>query len=178
MLAGEILTLDDLRVNAGDADLFIVRPVEYADAAALRHGAPVAPQVVVVQLLVGGLFEVDHVKAHGIDAAGDVFDRAVLPSRIHALEDHQHRVAVVGVQSFLQLGEPLDVGDDLLLRVWQHLPQRGVRCQLGVRRILEFPDVDAHLEPNVPSARGAPGCAVRATLTTAMRDVEQQTHRR
>ena len=51
-----------------------------------------------------------------IDAGHDVLDRAVLARRVHRLEDEQRRVAVLGVQHVLQLGEALHPAAQPVLR--------------------------------------------------------------
>src|SRR5215475_8291909 len=50
-----------------------------------------------------------------VDALEHAFDSAVLTRGVHALEDQQHRPAVLGVELFLEIGQALAVGiDDLL----------------------------------------------------------------
>ena len=54
-----------------------------------------APEEIVVELLGARRLEGMHLAALRIDARHHVLDDAVLAGRIHRLEDHQHRPAVL-----------------------------------------------------------------------------------
>ena len=62
-----------------------------------------------VQFLRRRCFEGMNLDALRIDARHDVFDDAVLAGRIHRLDDHQHRPAILRVEHLLPLGQSLDV---------------------------------------------------------------------
>ena len=61
------------------------------------------------ELLVARLLEGMHLAAHRIDPRHHMLDRAVLAGRVHALEDDQHRPAVLGVELLLHDPQTLDV---------------------------------------------------------------------
>ena len=92
-LVGQPLGPQDFRVHANDQHLFVVGPVEDADAAALRERARRAPEKVVVQLGGAGMLEAEDLAALWIDARHDVPDRAVFTGGVHRLENQQNGVA-------------------------------------------------------------------------------------
>ena len=55
------------------------------------------------------MLEAEDLATLRVDAGHDVLDGAVLAGGVHGLEDHQQRVAVLGVEPGLELGEPFDV---------------------------------------------------------------------
>ena len=64
------------------------------------------------------LLERGDLAALRVDAVEHALDRAVLAGRVHALEDQQQRPAVLRVELFLKIVEPLAVGlEDLLALV-------------------------------------------------------------
>src|SRR5947209_17208692 len=70
-----------------------------------------------IELVDGLLLERIDLAALRIDALENALDRAVLAGRIHALEDQQHRPAVLGEELFLEIVQPLAVGIEDLLRL-------------------------------------------------------------
>ena len=76
-------------------------PIRPRSGSAL-HGTP---QIVVIALLRRRRLEAEHLAALRVDAAHHVADGAVLPGRVHRLEDHQQRVGVLRVQAILLDGE-------------------------------------------------------------------------
>ncbi len=92
---------EDLRMHAHDQHLLIVGAVENADPAAFRKVTCGAPQEVVLQLRGARMLEAEYLASLGVDARHHMLDGAVLPRRIHGLEDQEHRVAVRRVQQFL-----------------------------------------------------------------------------
>ena len=72
------------------------------------------PQEIVVKLLDAGLLERRDLAALRIEAFHHVADRAVLAGRVHALQHHQQRAAVLGVEPIAEVAEDGDVLIDLL----------------------------------------------------------------
>ena len=114
---GQVLGGQQLGVHTHHQHLFVVRAVEDADRAALREGALVAPQEVVLQVLGGRYLEADDGDALRVHAAHDVLDRPVLAGRVHGLQYDQQRVAVLGRQACLVFGQQLDALGEILLSV-------------------------------------------------------------
>ena len=96
-------------MHLGHQHLLIIRTIENADISPLGQAAVDAPQIIVVELLRGRLFEAVHLHPLGIEAAHHMLDRAVLPGRIHRLEDQQQGVPVLGIKAVLQFRHFLDV---------------------------------------------------------------------
>ena len=107
--SGSRCAAEQLGVDLHDEDVLVVRPVEDADPAPLGQAPHVPPEEVVVELLGRRLLEAEDLAALGVDPGHDVLDRAVLAGRVHRLEDDQHRVAVVGVEQVLGLGQVREV---------------------------------------------------------------------
>src|SRR6516162_9579187 len=101
------LPLQDILVHAHDEDLLVIGPVEDPDPPPLRQRLGVAPEEVVVEVLLRGLLEREDLAALWIYSRHDVLDRAVLAGRVHRLEDEQQRPAILGVKHILLLREPL-----------------------------------------------------------------------
>ena len=81
-----------------------------------RSGSAImaAPHEIVVELLGRRLLERGDLAALRVDALEHRLDRAVLAGGVHALEDQQQRPAVLRVELFLEIVQPLAVGlDDL-----------------------------------------------------------------
>jgi hypothetical protein len=87
-------------------NLFVVRTVEDADAAALWNLRGVTPKEVVRQLFGRGLFEGADVASLRVHARHDVLDRAVLAGSLHRLEDDEHRPGILRVEDILLHGQP------------------------------------------------------------------------
>ena len=103
----QLLVVQEFRVDAHSQDFFVVTTIEDPEAAALGKPLGGAPEKVVVQLLGRRLLEREHLAAGRIHPGHYGPDGAVLPGRVHGLEDQQHGVAVVGVQNALRLVELL-----------------------------------------------------------------------
>ena len=113
-----LLLGQDFRMHPHHQAFLVIGAVEDADAAALRQRDHAAPQEIVIEFERRRLLERMHLAALRVDAVEDALDRAVLAGRIHALKDQQQRPAVLGVELFLKIVQPLAVGlDDLLALV-------------------------------------------------------------
>src|SRR5665213_2448836 len=91
-----------LGMDAQDQHLLVVRPVEYADLAALGQRAGGAPKEVVLQFLPGRMLEAEYLAALRVDTRHDVADDAVFAGRVHRLENKEHSIPVGGVVHLLQ----------------------------------------------------------------------------
>ena len=94
-----------------------------------RQRLHVAPQKIVIELLVGRLLEAEHLAALRVHSGHDVLDRAVLAGRVHGLEHDQHRVHIGGVEQLLCRRQLRDV----LLQVLDR-----TRLQFAFSQILEL----------------------------------------
>ena len=108
-LVGEPLRFQNLRMDADDEDLLVVRPVEDPDASPFRQALRRSPQEIVVELRRAWMLEAEHLTSLRVDPGHDVLDDAVLAGGIHGLKDQQQRVAVVRVEQVLPVGQLLDV---------------------------------------------------------------------
>src|ERR1700692_2229698 len=95
-------------MNAHHQDFFVVRAVENADLAAVRHYLVTSPHKIVIELFLAGLFERPHIAALRIDSGHHMTDQSVFSGRVHALNDHQHSPAVLRVEFLLQMSQRLD----------------------------------------------------------------------
>ena len=100
---GQFLRIREV-VNLRDQHLLVIRAVENADIPPFGQAAVDPPEVIVVKFLRRGLFEAADLYPLGIEAAHHVFDRAVLASRIHGLENQQQSVPVLRVEAVLEFG--------------------------------------------------------------------------
>jgi len=71
----------------------------------LRNGLVSAPEILVVEFLLGGRLKRRDVASLRVDAGHYVLDGAVLAGCIHGLKNDQQRPAVLGIELFLELGE-------------------------------------------------------------------------
>ncbi len=94
-------------MHANDQHLFVIRTVEDADLAALRHDFVRAPEVAVVEFLSARGLEGMNVAALRIEAGHDVFYDAVFSSGIHRLQDDEQRPAILRVKLFLHAAQQL-----------------------------------------------------------------------
>ena len=92
-------------MDPDDEHLLVVRAVEDADAAALGQRLHVAPEEIVVELLVRRLLEAEDLAALRVHARHHVLDRAVLAGGVHRLKDDQHGVDVGRIEQLLRLGQ-------------------------------------------------------------------------
>ena len=109
-LRRDLLLPEKFRVHPRHQAFLVIGTVEDADAAALRQRDHAAPHEIVIEFVRGRLLERMDLAALRIDAFEDALDGAVLARRIHALEDHQQRPAVLRVEPLLKIVEPLPVG--------------------------------------------------------------------
>ena len=108
-----------------------------------------APHEIVVEFLGRRLLERGDLAALRIDALEHALDRAVLAGGVHALEDQQQRPAVLRVELFLEIVQPLAVGlDDLLALVLVEaaLLVGLVRLQVKLARSVEAERRDKGLQ--------------------------------
>src|SRR6185437_4689040 len=89
---------------------FIIGAIEDADAAAFRQRNRAAPHEIMVKFTGRRLLERGDLAALRIDAVENTFNRAVLAGRVHALEDQQHRPAILRVKLLLKIVQALAVG--------------------------------------------------------------------
>ena len=130
-VAGRPHLLGHAAVYAGHQDVLVVRPVEDADHAEVRHLLVDAPEEIMVLLELGGRLEARHVAALWIDRAEHLANGAVLAGGIATLEHDQQCVACVGVEHVLEGGDTIRVLLGLALEV---VPgERG--ADVGVRII-------------------------------------------
>src|SRR5262245_21214434 len=121
-----------------DQALFVVRPIEDADAAAFREQPRRPPEKVVIELFGRRRLERVDLTALRIDAGHHVTDRAVLAGRVDALKDQQHAPLVLRVELLLERGQPRG-------QVLEDLP-----CPLFVRVLERRPRL-AVFEPELPA---------------------------
>src|ERR1700732_4843844 len=98
-------------------NVLIVRAIENADHADGRHREMNAPEKVVRQFLCGGLLETGSDDAEGIDRTEYYPNRAVLATRVHALQHDEDGVLGLGVEDFLQARDLRGVRRRRLLRL-------------------------------------------------------------
>ena len=89
-------------MDPGDQDVLVVGAVEDADPAAFGQAAGGAPEEVVFEVVIGGLFEAEHLAALRVHPGHHMADRAVFTGGVHALKDQQQRPMVGGVMQLLQ----------------------------------------------------------------------------
>ena len=140
-------------VDAHDEHVLVVAAVEEADVAALgqmRHGAP---EVVVGELLLGGLLEAVDVHALGVHAAHDVLDGGVLARGVHGLEQHDHALVSLGVELVLEFGhaDVVLLGELLVAQalVLVDVRRRGIVADLEMTLAVEAAVAEVHLAPLV-----------------------------
>ena len=89
-------------MDPGDEDVLVVGAVEDADPAAFGQAAGGAPEEVVLEVVIGGLFEAEHLAALRVHPGHHMADRAVFAGGVHALKDQQQRPMIGGVMQLLQ----------------------------------------------------------------------------
>src|SRR5262249_52806575 len=100
-LGRQHLAIQELGMNTDDERLFIVAAIEDADASPFRQRCQASPEVVVIEILGRRRLERKYLATLRIDPGHDVLDRAVLPRRVHGLEDEQDGPAVLGIEHVL-----------------------------------------------------------------------------
>jgi len=98
----ESFAAENLRMHANDQHLLIIRPIGDADPPAFWEVTICAPQKIVLQFAVAGLFESEYLAALGVDTGHHVLDGPIFSGRVHPLEDQQHSKAVGGIEKLLQ----------------------------------------------------------------------------
>ncbi len=106
----KLLLVQQFRMHPRHQAFLVIRAIEDADAAPLRQRNRAAPHEIMIEFVRGRLLERMDVAALRVDALEYALDRAVLARGVHALEDQQQRPAVLGVQLFLKIVQPLPVG--------------------------------------------------------------------
>ncbi len=86
-LSGSPSLRENLRMDAGDQHLLVIRSIEDADPPALGQIARGTPQKIVLQLLRARMFEAEYLTALRIDAGHYVPDGAIFSGGIHRLKD-------------------------------------------------------------------------------------------
>jgi hypothetical protein len=64
---------------------------------------------VVIEFFVGRLLEAEDLTPLRIHPGHDVLDDAALAGGVQRLQNHQHRIDIVGVEEFLRLSQSLEV---------------------------------------------------------------------
>ncbi len=95
-------------VDPHDQHVFVMRAVEDADEACFGQSSADPPEEAVPLLLGSGLLEGSDLDRLRVQVADHVCDRAVFPTRVHALKHDQQRALVLGVELILEL-EQLDL---------------------------------------------------------------------
>ncbi len=101
-LIGQAVSVQHRGVDPGDEDVLVVGAVEDTDPAAFGQAAGGAPEEVVLEIVIGGLFEAEDLAALRVHAGHHMADRAVFAGDVHALKDQQQRPMVGGVVQLLQ----------------------------------------------------------------------------
>ena len=126
---GQALVVDDdVGVDLADEDLLVVGAIEDADATAGGQALVGPPHEVVVELVLGGLFEAVDVNAVGVHAAEDVLDGAVFAAGVHGLKDEEHGVAVLRIHHLLKFIDLAPKLVDQLAVVGLVLVEAGDSC--------------------------------------------------
>jgi plasmid stabilization system protein ParE len=90
-------------LDADDEDVLVVRPVEYTDPTFGGSALVVPPKEVVVGLLGARGLEGRYPTSLRVDAAEDMLDGAVFPSRIHGLQHDQQSPLILRVETLLEV---------------------------------------------------------------------------
>ena len=117
---GQRFAAQDAAVHPHDQHLFVVRPVEDADATALGQVARGAPEEVMFKFQRTRMRKAEHLTALRVDARHHMANRAVLARCIHGLKHQQQGMPVRRVEQALLVAQPLDL-------VLQHLAVRLLR---------------------------------------------------
>src|SRR5260221_3283499 len=114
---------------ADDEYFLVIRAVEDADFASLRHSLMRAPEIIVIEFLWTRRLEGMNVAALRVYARHDVFDRAIFSCGVHGLYHDEQGPAVLCVEFFLHATQQLHA-------VVEHFRRSFFRMQLaGVGRI-------------------------------------------
>src|SRR5206468_2166855 len=103
VFAWKALAPQDLRMDAHDEHLLVMRPIEDADDAPAWERARVPPEVVVIKLFAAGDLERGNADPLGVETAHDVLDGAVLPRGIDPLQHDEDRIDGLGRELHLEL---------------------------------------------------------------------------
>ena len=91
------------------------------------------------------LLERVHFASLGVDARHDVLDGAILACRIHRLKNYQHRPAILGVKTLLQLRQQVDAFRQQLPGLFFVDVQSSSvrRITFGKSKLIRFVDTEA-----------------------------------
>ena len=107
-------------MHPNDEHFLVVGTVEDPDMSALRQPACCAPEKIVRQVFFARLLETRHLAALRVNPGHHMANRAVLPGRVHALENDQQRIVVGRIVKMLERAQLCNVffqeGLILLLR--------------------------------------------------------------
>ena len=148
-LRRDLLLGEKFRMHPRHQAFLVIGAIEDADAAALRQRDHAAPHEIVIEFVGCRLLERIDLAALRIDAFEDALDGAVLAGRVHALKDHEQRPAVLRVEPFLEIVQPLAVGfEDLfgLVLVEAALLIGLVRPEMELARSVEAERRDKGLQ--------------------------------
>jgi hypothetical protein len=101
-LVRDAFRAQDLRMHSRDQHFLIVRSIEDADPPPFGEVAGGPPEKIVPQFDGSRMFEAEYVATLRIDARHHVLDDAVLPRRVHRLEDQQKGITIGCVKKLLQ----------------------------------------------------------------------------
>lgn len=114
---GDFLLGKNVRMNPRHQAFLVIGAIEDADPAAFGQRDRAAPQEIMIEFVRGRLLERGDRAALRIDAVEDALDGGILARRIHALENHQQRPAVLRIEPLLEIVQPYSVGFENLCRL-------------------------------------------------------------
>src|SRR4051812_2923685 len=126
--------LVDEVVDARDEHVLVVRAVEDPDVAVARRGGVDAPEEVVRELVGRRLLERRDAHALRVRAGEHMLDGAVLPARVHRLQDDEERLARLGVEAVL---EPHQLLRQLVERLFRRLLVAGRAVRVARIAVIE-----------------------------------------
>ena len=120
------------------------------------------PEEVVRELFRGRLLERTHADALRVDALEDVPDHAVLPARIHPLEDDEEAASSVGVEQLLEVVELRPPGGEQRLPLPLPRGPGGSVLRVAMGEVDGHPDgklqlVEVRVQPGRSPSDGAGG---------------------
>lgn len=137
-------------MDAHDQHLFIVGAVKDSDMSAHRQGTGGAPEKVMFEFVRARLFETVNIAALRVHTGHDMADRAILPGRVHRLENNEKGIAVMRVKHLLERAHFFSPRRQLLSVIrlgmieWFHAGREVAQMELAPRREAEFGRVQFH----------------------------------